>query len=189
MAVSLFALTVAAEGSTVLLVAFSIAFPRRRIWPPPRKRSWQGPTMGLLFIVCALGVLALGVADWNRLGIPSWIRFGVGVPLAVAGNGLALWALAALGLAASFGQEGALVRKGPYRFSRHPQYVGFIVALAGWAFLAASSWTAAAALGGVAPLVLAPFAEEPWLRGQHGAAYEEYVRAVPRFIGFRRPYL
>jgi len=56
----------------------------------------------------------------------------------------------------------------------------------GWAVLAASVLTLLAALGGATALILAPFAEEPWLLKRYGAAYEEYRRAVPRFISFRR---
>jgi len=56
-------------------------------------------------------------------------------PLGLAGNALALWAIAALGIAPTSGDESMLVYRGPYRFSRNPQYVGFIAALIGWALL------------------------------------------------------
>ena len=83
-------------------------------------------------------------------------------------------------------EEGQLVRRGPYRFSRNPQYVGFMAALVGWAFVASSGLTLVASLAGTIPLVLVPFAEEPWLATRLGAAYEEYRRTVPRFISLRK---
>jgi protein-S-isoprenylcysteine O-methyltransferase Ste14 len=33
--------------------------------------------------------------------------------------------------------------------------------------------------------IMAPFAEEPWLRGHLGPTYDEYARQVPRFLAFR----
>jgi protein-S-isoprenylcysteine O-methyltransferase Ste14 len=102
--------------------------------------------------------------------------------------------MAVLGMASTFGMErkrsgtsgdeGVLVRRGPYRFSRNPQYVGFIIGLIGWAFVTSSALTLVVSLVGVVPLVLVPFAEEPWLAAKYGSAYEEYRRAVPRFISF-----
>lgn len=56
-----------------------------------------------------------------------------------------------------------LVRRGPYRFSRNPQYVGFIVGLIGWVFLSSSRLALPASFAGVIPLIVVPFAEEGWL--------------------------
>jgi protein-S-isoprenylcysteine O-methyltransferase Ste14 len=107
------------------------------------------------------------------------------VPLWLAGDLLALWAMATLGVTPTAGDEGVLVRRGPYGFSRNPQYVGFIIGLVGWGLMANSALTLIATSVGIIPLVLVPFAEEPWLLAHHGAAYEEYRRAVPRFVGFK----
>ena len=141
--------------------------------------------MLVLFIVSAGGVILLGLVDWSRFIIPAWIRIAVGVPLWLAGNILALWAIAALGVTPTSGDEGALVRRGPYGFSRNPQYLGFIIGLIGWALMANSALTLIASIVGIVPLVLVPFAEEPWLLARHGKAYEEYRRTVPRFISFK----
>ena len=113
------------------------------------------------------------------------MRFGVGVPLWLAGVVLSSWAGLVLGLAASFGKEVALIKRAPYSFSRNPQYVGFIASLIGWALLASSIRTMIAALAGALPLILVPFAEEPWLARAYGADYEAYCRAVPRFLFLR----
>ena len=141
--------------------------------------------MLILFIVSAGGVILLGLTDWSRSIIPAGIRIVVGVPLWLAGNILALWAIAALGVAPSSGDEGALVRRGPYGFSRNPQYLGFIIGLIGWALMADSALTLIASIVGIIPLVLVPLAEEPWLLDRHGAAYKEYKRTVPRFVLFK----
>jgi protein-S-isoprenylcysteine O-methyltransferase Ste14 len=140
----------------------------------------------MLFATSAAGIVALGIADWGTLALAPWIRLGVGIPVGCAGNALALWAMATLGTARTFGDEGALVIRGPYRFSRNPQYLGFILALLGWALLAGSTLTLTAALAGVIPLLLVPFAEEPWLMERLGPSYAAYKQAVPRFIALWR---
>lgn len=130
--------------------------------------------MWLLFILSAIGIGALGIADWGALALAPRIRLGM------------LWAMATLGIAQTFGGKGVLVVRGPYRFSRNPQYLGFILALLGWALLAGSTLTLIAALVGVIPLLLVPFAEEPWLMERLGPPYAAYKQTVPRFIPLRR---
>ena len=185
MSLIILVITLTAEMVTTLLVIVSIAWPQRRIWPPGQPRARGQYVMLILFIVSAVGVVLLGLADWSRFIIPTWIRIAVGVPLWLAGDLLALWAMATLGVAPTSGDEGALVRRGPYSFSRNPQYVGFIIGLIGWGLMANSALTLLASIVGVVPLALVPFAEEPWLLARHGAAYEEYRRAVPRFAWFK----
>jgi protein-S-isoprenylcysteine O-methyltransferase Ste14 len=174
--------TLAAEWLAAAAVAWSARFPGRRIWPPPAGPSWPGYGVPALFFLSGAGVVALGIADWGSLGLPLWAHLAAGGLFGLAGNGLALWAIVALGVARSLGDTGPIVQRGPYRFSRNPQYVGFIASLWGWTLLAGSALTLAAAAAGTVALVLAPFAEEPWLRERYGPAYEAYLRAVPRFL-------
>jgi len=185
MEIGLFYGTLAAETLAAVCVVVSIIFPQWRIWPPPRHRAWQGYLMWFLFLGSAGGVGALGVVEWGELALPPWVRFVVGTFLGCAGHGLALWAMVVMGIATSFGGESTLIRRGPYRFSRNPQYVGFISALIGWGFLTSSGLTLVASSVGIIPLILVPFAEEEWLVTRYGAAYREYKRNVPRFISLR----
>lgn len=184
---TLFYVTLVAEVLAAVSVGISIARPQRRIWPPPRPRSWQAIFMWLLFIISAGGGICLGIVDWGSLALPPAIRFGVAAPIWAAGHVLTFWSMAVLGLA-TFGGEGPLVRRGPYRFSRNPQYVGCIMSLVGWPFLAGSGLTLVASLAGIVSLLLVPFAEEPWLLTRLGVAYVEYKRSVPRFISLRRKF-
>ena len=76
-----------------------------------------------------------------------------------------------------------LVISGIYAHTRNPMYVGNITIVAGLA-LASNSWpTLLVAL----PLVLFAYvaivaAEENYLRGKFGAAYDEYCSNVPRWL-------
>lgn len=186
MSAIIFVITLAAEVLTLIAVVISIALPQRRIWPPRRTHACGQYYMLTLFLASGAGVILLGVLDWDTFSIPSWVRVMIGVPFGLAGNALALWAIAALGMAPTSGDESALVYRGPYRFSRNPQYVGFILALIGWALITNSVMALIVSLAGIVPLLLVPLAEEPWLRDRLGAAYDDYQRTVPRFIGMKK---
>lgn len=181
------AVTLGAEVLSAAAVGASIVFPRWRVWPPTHKSSRTGYLMWLLFGTSAAGMVALGIIDWGSLDLPLWTRWAIGVPMWSGGIVLASWAIVALGTASTSGGENGLNQEGPYRFSRNPQYVGFMMGLIGWALVTSSRLTLAGSLVGVIPLVFVPFAEEPWLAARYGTAYEEYRQAVPRFI-FQRGY-
>jgi protein-S-isoprenylcysteine O-methyltransferase Ste14 len=178
----LLASSIIAELSAVSAVAFSIRFPGRRIWPPDQLSSWKPWLMGFLFFYPAVGIGILGMSEWGSLAPPGWLRIGSGIPPFLGGAVIFLWAAAVLGFGPMFGGGRSLAVAGPFPNSRNPQYVGCLCMLIGWSLLSASPSAAAASLFAVPPLLLVPFAEEPWLREQHGRIYEDYMRQVPRFI-------
>lgn len=116
--------------------------------------------MWLLFGLSGLGALALGLLDWGSLALAAWMRWAAGAPLWLGGMVLALWATGALGLARTLGDEGALATRGPYRWLRHPQYLGYGAALLGWALVAGSARTLLAAGMGAGAFLMAVWAEE-----------------------------
>jgi protein-S-isoprenylcysteine O-methyltransferase Ste14 len=178
----LFAVTLITELCAAGCVLFSMIYPLKGIWPPFHIKTWQSNLMWALFSISGIGVILLGLLDWGNFLIPNWLRWVIGLPMWFVGNGLAAWALAALGLKKSYGDTNGLICRGPYKFSRNPQYVGFISGLVGWGLIASSGYTILAALAGSLALFLAPFAEEPWLKHQYGSAYQQYQQEVPRFI-------
>jgi protein-S-isoprenylcysteine O-methyltransferase Ste14 len=76
-----------------------------------------------------------------------------------------------------------LVVAGLYRHSRNPMYLSVLLILLGWAI----SFDVRG-LYGYALIVAAAFhlrvvfAEEPWLARTHGAAWDDYVRRVRRWL-------
>jgi protein-S-isoprenylcysteine O-methyltransferase Ste14 len=166
-------------------VVLSIVRPDVRVWPPPRRDSWQYRYDGLMSFTGLLGVVALGVIDWNSFIFHHWARFPVGGSLMACGL-FAFWGYLTLGVHASRGLGGDLVTTGPYRYSRNPQYVGAIPALLGYAVICNSILALVTALLVSGWFVLLPFAEEPWCRDNLGEPYEEYLVKVPRFLGLRR---
>jgi protein-S-isoprenylcysteine O-methyltransferase Ste14 len=87
------------------------------------------------------------------------------------------------GTPAPFDPPSELVAVGPYRFVRNPMYTAGLIALLGWILWSPSL-----------PLILAFFLfllathffvtlyEEPTLKRNFGAAYEDYCKQVPRWI-------
>ena len=175
-----------AQILATISIVFSIWVPAHRIWPPDKPSSWKHYFMWFLFDISIIGIVLVGILDWGSLSLPPWTQIVVGVPLAVGGIAFGLWSIVILGPSSTYGNEGPLILRGPYRISRNPQYLGFIVALIGWSLITSSRATMLAAAVWIFPLVLIPFAEEPWLRWRHGSEYEDYLRKVPRFITIRK---
>ncbi len=176
---------VATLSAQVLLsgsLIVTLLVPSRRIWPPPGRKSWQYIFTWSLSIIALGGILILGILDWNSFVIGRWLRYPVGVGLIVFGLFLVMWAIRTLGIHASQGLGGELVQEGPYQWTRNPQYVADLLMLAGFAVLSNSTLALAAGLMGMTWFVLAPFTEEPWLRGQFGDEYDRYMESVPRFF-------
>ncbi len=166
----------------------TILVPRFRVWPPPRKGSWQYVfTWGLTYVSIG-GILVLGILDWNSFVLDHWLRFPVGIAPIALSLFLVLWAIRTLGTYASQGLGGELIRAGPYRWTRNPQYVADILMFAGFAVLSNSMLALVTGSLGAAWFILAPFTEEPWLREQFGEEYDRYTNQVPRFVSItKRP--
>ena len=130
-----------------------------------------------LGFLTAVVTLALAQPTWNTLG---W-----GLAVAAAGELIRIWAAGHL----EKGRE--VTRSGPYRWTRHPLYLGSTIIAIGFAVAAAS---VAATILVVVYLVLtygaAITSEEKHLTEKFGAAYPQYkegrVLAVDRRFSVER---
>jgi len=115
-----------------------------------------------------LGFVVAFLAFW--LATPSWVSLGWGAAVAAAGELIRVWAAGHL----RKGQE--VTTSGPYRFVRHPLYVGSAVIGVGFAVASASPWAASLVLAylGVT-LWVAMKLEEATLRDAFGTAYDHYA--------------
>lgn len=152
---------------------------------PPGERNWAFYVQWTLSQVFSVSLLVVAVLDWNSLGLPRVATLVVGVPLFVVGFAVAIAAGRDLGLEETSGLAGELRTDGWYRYSRNPQYVGYIVATVGFASLANATLATTLCIMYVGWWLTLPFAEEPWLRDQYGESYDRYAKRVPRFVGVR----
>lgn len=110
-----------------------------------------------------------------------------GLALVILGAAFALWAAARLGsdfdLEPEVHARHGVVRAGPYRFVRHPVYVGIAVHLIG-ACIASGILvlTLGVLLVGLPLLYLRARAEEQLLRAELGSSYDAYAHEVGMFF-------
>jgi protein-S-isoprenylcysteine O-methyltransferase Ste14 len=125
----------------------------------------------------------------DRIGL--WIIDGdgvrwLGVLLSAAGGALRLWPVFVLGhrfsglVAIQPGH--VLVTNGPYRFIRHPSYLGLMIGAVGWVLAFRSGIGLVLAALNLIPLIARIRAEEALLRSEFGAAYESYCGNTCRLI-------
>ena len=174
-----------ADFMLLSVVAISVLFPKSRIWPPPKKNTWQQWLSWTLFTLVMFGVPLIGVLDFRSLGLDYLLQFLVGGFLFVLGLGIDLWGTKTLSAQQSMGDTGKIITAGPYRYTRNPQYVGFIILFGGIILLTASWMALVTGAFAIFLFLIIPFSEEPWLKQQYGKPYIDYCRMVPRFIGIR----
>jgi protein-S-isoprenylcysteine O-methyltransferase Ste14 len=81
------------------------------------------------------------------------------------------------------GTRPAFVIAGPYRRMRNPLLAGLVLTLAGVASATGRTWPLVVAVAGaVAAHLWVVRVEEPRLRARFGAAYDAYLRCVPRWV-------
>lgn len=182
---TLFAIVLAGNFLLLLCIVISILFPKHRIWPPPEKNSWQQWISWISFTISMFGVPLLGILDFESVGSGHWPRFLVGGLAILIGFGIDIWGTRTLTAQQSLGARGKVVTGGPYRFTRNPQYVGFILIYAGIVLISYSLMALVTGLFLILNFFILPFSEEPWLKQLYGEPYIEYCEKVPRFIGVR----
>jgi len=156
---------------------------------------------GIVFSLLIPGVVAFFVPQWLRTGhavggwwSPGWILFAIGTLIYVrclvdflhAGGTPAIFFTQPV--RAVLGEEPPqVVRKGLYRWSRNPMYLGVLIVIAGQAIVYRSrAITIYLLIAMVAFHCVVVFIEEPHLARARGPAYHDYRKHVPRWIGLTR---
>ncbi len=76
-----------------------------------------------------------------------------------------------------------LVTRGPFRFTRNPIYLGYILILAGCGLMAADAWFFIAAIVSIMLMTFMSIRrEEMHLLARFGGRFEDYCRATPRWL-------
>lgn len=129
------------------------------VWLSPRAQAPAGvlPAVGVALIVAGLGINAFSKVPYRRAGTSvSPIR-----PDSAT----------------------ALITSGPYRFSRNPMYLGYALALLGWAVWLAQPMGLLAFAGFIAYITrFQIMPEERYLSSLFPTQYAAYSREVRRWI-------
>ena len=105
------------------------------------------------------------------LARPTWLTWVVGLVIAAAGEAIRIWAAGHL----EKGRE--VTRSGPYKWSRHPLYVGSAIIAAGVIIAGRSALVAIIGVAYVGvTLPMAIRAEEAFLHRAFGDTYDLYRR-------------
>jgi protein-S-isoprenylcysteine O-methyltransferase Ste14 len=155
-----------------------------RFRPGPGVKVWDKVFMALYFplsmSIFVVGGLDAGRFGWTR-GMPLWVY-----PAAVLVNGAAFaftrwamltnrWFSSVVRIQTDRGQR--VVTDGPYRFVRHPGYVGIIMSFASAPFILGSLWGLVPAGIVIWLLVIRTALEDATLRRELGG-YAEYAGTV-----------
>jgi protein-S-isoprenylcysteine O-methyltransferase Ste14 len=149
-----------------------------------RANRWVLPAFAVIgFLSAYLPAYTDRIGLWTIDG--DGVRW-LGVLLAAIGGALRLWPVFVLGnrfsglVAIQPGHT--LVTAGPYRFIRHPSYLGLLIGVFGWALAFRSGIGVLLAALNLIPLVARIRAEEALLASQFGAAYQTYRHRTARLI-------
>ncbi len=129
-----------------------------------------------------LTVPLLGLLDYETLFVSIWSSTLIGTTLILIGLIIGLWSVKTLSINQSHGLEGRMVTEGLYRYSRNPQYIGFILIYIGVVLVTASYMVLITSCLVILGFLITPFSEEPWLLERYGDLYKEYMKRVRRFI-------
>jgi len=163
-------------------VTWSVIFPKKRIWPPPKKASLQYIISWISFyIVFSLNFIFLFI-DWDSWIFLSPFRFYIAIPLIILGSMLVTWGVITLGTKNTSGVKDRFIIKGPYRYTRNPQYLGDIILFFGIIIFANSIYLLITYVLLSLVFIITPWAEESWLEDQYGEVYQKYKRLTPRFL-------
>lgn len=179
-----FVATVLADAILIAGYILSALRPEHRVWPIGNSSwwSWRRWFNWTALSVVYAGFPLLSYFDRDTFVFTKLRSTIVGGVLSALGFSVSIQALLGLGWQESSGKEGELRTGGFYRYTRNPQSVGVIVAIAGGILLTNSRRVLVHGLLTIAVYVLFPFAEEPWLRKQYGDRYREYCERTPRFV-------
>jgi protein-S-isoprenylcysteine O-methyltransferase Ste14 len=139
-------------------------------------------------LALALTILALALHALV-LGAPvAWAQsVALGIPMVLAGSGWMAWAAWTLRRAGaalrSIAAPAVLVDEGPYRFHRHPIYVGTVLLMLGVGVAVGVPLLAIAAVNFVAIVATVHIPhEEAMLQRAFGGWYSDYAASVRRWI-------
>jgi protein-S-isoprenylcysteine O-methyltransferase Ste14 len=150
-------------------------------------REWSLLYIALLLAASFAGSIAVADHHVATIGGAPWWPVIAGLIVSSIGSGFRTWAIATLGnffkLTVTIQEEHRVIESGPYRYLRHPSYLGGIVALVGFGLME-GDWLSVAImlLGSVIAFVIRIRIEERTLLESLGEPYAAYTQRTSRLI-------
>ena len=167
----------------ILMFVLTIKREGFRFWPPDSPDSWQFFAAWSIALLVAVEFLFIGLLDFDSLILPGLrVRLPLVIAIVLPVTALGIWVYAVFPYKATIGLGDRLVTRGPYRYTRNPQYICDILSILAYMILTNSWMTCALGTLGIILNILAPFTEEPWLEERFGEEYLAYKGRVPRFL-------
>ena len=167
------------SGVFLVFALLLLGFPRDIVAKLYAVSGWRRHHL-VVFVIGELAALACLV-----LIIRTPLRIGHGVfviGIVLCGVGSAVMSAALLSYKST--SPGKMVTRGLYRASRNPQWLGMAAMLLGTC-VAIGSWTAVTlCLASAVGYHFRILGEETACLTQYGAAYEDYMKRVPRYLLF-----
>jgi protein-S-isoprenylcysteine O-methyltransferase Ste14 len=157
------------------------------------KRDQGSDKFSILVILVVICIIVISsVTEWAYFnnGVERSIYITLtGALLLIIGISIRVWAIQTLGkhftATVTLTEGHQLVRSGPYRWVRHPSYLGAFMALIGCPLYLNSMWaTVIAAVGMTVAYYIRIGVEEKMLSSYFGAQYEDYKKHTKRIIPF-----
>lgn len=145
----------------------------------------------VILLMSSLSVVA-SVVEWgysNNAAETSFTATCIGAALLLTGIAIRVWAIRTLGkhftATVTLTDDHQLVRSGPYRWVRHPSYLGAFMAIAGCPVFLNAWWATGIA---IAAMTIAYYlrigVEEKMLSSYFGDKYLDYSKQTKRIIPF-----
>jgi len=156
-------------------------------------RRDEGPVIMVALRLCGLAAMLASVLyainpvwmEWAAIGLPPWLRL-VGLPLGLLTVAWLFWMLRTLGPnltdTVTVRANATLVTGGPYRWVRHPMYLGVALLILSISLLTANAFISIAGALCVVMQVLRTTTEEAKLVERFGDDYRQYASRTGRFL-------
>lgn len=176
------------DGYSLLALAVSVSAVALFYARWEYRRRGRLTLLGLALLCTMLFVPNLVLEFATTYAMPDAPLDYFGVCVGIAGIALCLYAIATFRSVPKVLciDKGHLTATGPYRWSRNPQYVGWLLFLLGFALNDWSLWCLAALLVVAVSLHLLVLVEEEHLHRVFGEQYDNFRREVPRYAGWGR---
>jgi protein-S-isoprenylcysteine O-methyltransferase Ste14 len=180
-------------GIMAVVIPTALYFRIRSFTGEPLGRRDEGVRLMVTLRLCGLGMMLSTLTylvsparmGWSQVGLPGWLR-SLGLPLGLVAAAWLVWMLRTLGPNLTDtvnARAGAtLVTRGPYRWVRHPMYVGVALLVLAVSLITASAAIAVLGATVVVLLILRTSTEEAKLVERFGEAYRQYASRTGRFL-------